>query len=459
MKRSLWSALRRLQEALPPGELTLDESVRRAHGSDKWFASALPDAVALPRSANSVAAILRFASARGIPVTPRGAGHGYVGGCVPVCGGIALSLKRMNRIKEISARDFVTVAEPGVITAALQEAVEKRGLYYPPDPASRSDCTIGGNIATNAGGPRCLKYGVTRDYVLGLEVARADGTLVRLGSRCHKNKTGFDLHRLFVGSEGMLGVVTEATLKLLPLPPYRALLGVGFDTPHAAARALAGIFAGGFLPCALEIADEFTLAAARKRTGNRVLEGSRALVLVELDGQERSVRSELRAIKTIVSGFRPVFVRQALGAAAVERLWGLRREFSYSLRDTGLTKLNQDIVVPRGCVEDLFRFAARLQKRHGLPVACFGHAGDGNIHVNVMVDLAQRGARRRRDAALNELFKWVLRVGGVITGEHGIGLAKKPWWAQAADAEVRELHGTIKRALDPRGILNPGKFL
>jgi len=451
--------LRRLARQLPAGELRFDDPTLERCASDKWFATHRPDAVALPRSAKSVSTILRFAHDHRIPVTPRGSGQGYVGGCVPVRGGLALSVERMNRIREIHAGDFVAVVEPGVITAKLQQAAERRGLYYPPDPASRAECSLGGNIATNAGGPRCLKYGVTRDYVLGLEVALADGALVRLGSRCHKNKTGFDLHRLFVGSEGMLGVVTEATLKLLPLPPYRALLGVGFDSAHAATRAIGAVFAAGLLPCALEIADQFTLAAARQRTGSRDLEGCRALVLIELDGQERSVRGELREVERIVRRFRPVFVKQARGDAAVEKLWGLRREFSYSLRDTGLTKLNQDIVVPRGCLEELFRFTARMQKKHGLPVACFGHAGDGNIHVNVMVDFDVPGAKRRSNAALDELFRWVVDAGGVITGEHGIGLAKKRWWPLAAGGEVRALHRAVKRALDPRGILNPGKFL
>ncbi len=457
MKRS--SALARLERDLSPGELRRDKIFCRQFAGDKWFAARVPEAVALPRSARSVANILRFAHARHIPVTARGAGQGYVGGCVPARGGIVLSLERMNRIKEINPRDFVAVIQPGVITQTLQEAVEKQGLYYPPDPASRAECSLGGNIATNAGGPRCLKYGVTRDYVLGLQVALADGTLVRLGSRTHKNKTGFDLHRLFVGSEGLLGVVTEATLKLLPLPPFRALLGAGFDSTRAATRAIAAIFAGGFLPCALEIADQFTLAAARRRTGSAELEGCRALLLIELDGQQRSVRGELRDLGKILRAFRPLFLRQALGAGAVEKLWGLRREFSYSLRDTGLTKLNQDIVVPRGRLEDLFHFTARLQKTHGLPVACFGHAGDGNIHVNVMVDFNQPRARQRSNAALDGLFRQVLAWGGVITGEHGIGLARKPWWPSAVSAEVRALHRSIKLALDPRGILNPGKFV
>jgi glycolate oxidase len=332
-------------------------------------------------------------------------------------------------------------------------------LFYPPDPASRDESFIGGNIATNAGGPRCLKYGVTRDYVLGLEVALADGTVVRLGSRTHKNKAGFELHRLFVGSEGLLGVITEATLKLLPLPPFRACLAVGFGSMKDAVRTLHAIFAAGFLPCALELADAFTLAAAFKRTKSERLRGCRAHLIVELDGQERSVRYELRDVEGIVRRHRPRFVERGLGAGECEAVWKIRREFSYALRDTGLTKLNEDIVVPRGRLEDLFNFAAKLQKKHGLQVACFGHAGDGNIHTNVMVDFNQTGAKARSEAALDELFGQVIAWGGSITGEHGIGLAKQRWWPLAMPSEVRDLHRRVKHALDPKGILNPGKFV
>ena len=448
-----------LKARLPAGELQFDPVIRLNHSGDKWFASRLPDAVALPRSARSIAAILRYANRHNIEVTARGAGYGYVGGCVPSRGGIVLSLARMNRIIEISARDFVAVVQPGVITQQLQDAVERHGLYYPPDPASRADCSIGGNIATNAGGPRCLKYGVTRDYVLGLEVVLADGSVSRLGGRTHKNKTGFDLHRLFVGSEGLLGIVTEATLKLLPLPPYRACLGVGFGSMRDAARAIRAIFGAGILPSALEVADAFTLAAAQKRTGSNLLAGCGAHIIVELDGQERSVRSELKQLESIVRAVRPVFVQRGYGQDGCEKFWQLRREFSYALRDTGLTKLNEDIAVPRGRLEDLFAFTAWLQKKHGLPVASFGHAGDGNIHVNVLVDESRPGASKRSKAALDDLFGQVLAWGGVITGEHGVGLAKKRWWSDAVSPEVRALHRAVKRALDPKGILNPGKFV
>src|ERR1041385_3013549 len=231
----------KLEKLLRPGELRTDEAFCKKYAGDKWFASHLPEAVALPRNTEAVATILRFANQNKIPVTARGAGHGYVGGCVPVRGGIVLSLAQMDHIKEINAADFVAVVEPGVRTQRLQDEVEKKGLFYPPDPASRKESSLGGNIITNAGGPRCLKYGVTRDYVLGLEVVLAGGEVLRLGGRTHKNKTGFELHRLFVGSEGLLGIITESTLKLLPLPPYRANLAIGSDSMSAAVRSLHAI--------------------------------------------------------------------------------------------------------------------------------------------------------------------------------------------------------------------------
>ena len=444
---------------LLPSEIFLEPATLSKYAGDKWVATHQPDAVALPCSAKSVSKILAFAQKHQIPVTPRGAGHGYVGGCVPMHGGIALSTERMGKILEINAKDFVAVVQPAVNTAEFQAAVEKLGLFYPPDPASRANNSLGGNIATNAGGPRCLKYGVTRDYVLGLEVVLSNGEIVKLGGRTHKNKTGFDLHRLFVGSEGLLGIITEATLKLIPLPPFRANLAVGFNSMNSAVRALQSIFAAGFLPCAAELADEFTLAAAAKRTGSKRLLGCKSHLIVELDGQEASVRGEIAAVEKIVRHQKPLFVERGFGSTECEAIWQIRREFSYALRDTGLTKLNEDVVVPRGKLEDLFQFAAALQKKHKLQLACFGHAGDGNIHTNVMVDYTQPGAKARSEKCLDELFRWVIAQGGSITGEHGIGLAKKRWWPQAVSKESQKLHRSIKAALDPQGILNPGKFV
>jgi glycolate oxidase len=451
----------KLRELLGKEIVANDPVTLAAHSGDKWFAAHEPDAVVFARSADDVSKLLQFASRENIPVTARGGGFGYVGGCVPVHGGIALSLAHMNRTKEISFSDAVAIVEPGVFTADLKAAVRAQKLFYPPDPASMKDCTIGGNVATNAGGPRCLKYGVTRNYVIGLEVVLANGEVLRTGGRVHKNKTGFDLIGLFVGSEGMLGVVTEITLRLLPLPPARATLSAAFATAAQAAEAVQAIFAAGFLPSSLEIADHFTLEAARRDLDKVLVPEGNAHLLVDLDGQEESVRTESAAIRELLEKRKPNVVETAIGEADCEKLWALRRQFSNSLRATGLTKLNEDVVVPRSHLVDLMEFAETLQARYGFPIACFGHAGDGNIHVNIMADRYNRDAavREKVERALDDLFAQVLAWGGVITGEHGIGLAKKRWWPEATSEVARELHRRLKQALDPNGILNPGKFV
>ena len=448
--------LRPLTRLLPAGMIRFDPATRKANSGDAWMAASLPEAVAFPRTTTQVSRILAFCHRRRIPVTTRGGGRGYVGGCVPIKGGLVLSTIRMNRILEISKPDGVAVVQPGVITAGLASSAVRQKLFYPPDPASLKESTIGGNIATNAGGPRCLKYGVTRHYVLGLEGVLVDGTIVRLGGRTHKNRTGFDLVGLFTGSEGMLGVVTEATLRLLPLPPARSALLAEFSSLSKAAAAVQTILGAGLLPCALEIADPFTLAAARK--ANDRAPRCQSLLIVEFDGQPAAVKAELalasRLLRRSASRLTP-----AHGAPACEKLWEIRRGFSYALRDTGLVKLNEDVTVPRGRILDLFRLTGRLQKKHRIPISSFGHAGDGNIHVNLMAPAGTRADDPRMHRILDELFRGVLAMGGVISGEHGVGLAKKPWWHQATSPALRHLHARIKQAIDPSHLLNPGKFL
>jgi glycolate oxidase len=450
--------IRKFRKKLGPDRV-LDDAPA-AYASDKWFAKGKPGAVVFPSNTEETAFVLREAYRAGIPVTPRGAGYGYVGGCTPVQGGIVLCMDRMNRIVEINTRDFVAVVEPGVITGKLQEAARKKNLFYPPDPASLKNCSIGGNIATNAGGPRCLKYGVTRSYILGLTVVLPDGKVVNCGGRTHKNKTGFDLVGLFTGSEGLLGVVTQATLRLLPLPPARAVLSAGFASIETAARAIQSVFAAGFLPAALEVADEFTLNAARAYSPSAKFPPGKAQVIIEVDGQPASVRSEAQDLEKLLKKSGAAGIQKATTPDSCEALWGLRRLYSQSLKATGLKKLNEDIVVPRGRLVDLMKFAARLQKQYGFPLACFGHAGDGNIHVNIMVENPDDPAvQKNSQDALDALFTQVLDWQGAITGEHGIGLAKQPWWTQALTEETRALHQTLKKALDPAGLLNPGKFV
>ncbi len=430
------------------------------HSTDKWFAANPPEVVVHAETTQDVSKLLKYANDNGIPVTPQGSRVGYVGGAVPLRGGIALSLSRMNKIVEINIADGVAVVEPGVITGDLQAAVRELGWFYPPDPASLKECSLGGNVATNAGGPRCLKYGVTRHYVLGLEVVLADGSVVKTGGRCHKNKTGFDLVGLMVGSEGLLGVVTQATLRLIPHPPMRAMLSAGFGSFSEAANAVQRILNSGFLPSALEIADKFTLRAAREYLGESVTPDGDAHLLVEIDGQEESVKGELVILAKLVRELGCVSLEEALGEVACERFWKLRREFSYSLRNTGLIKLNEDIVVPRSRLVDLVEFAEALQNECGFPIASFGHAGDGNIHVNIMVlSMDDPVLRERAEAALDQLFRKVIAWQGAITGEHGVGIAKNRWFPEAISEEAMDVHVRLKKALDPNGILNPGKFV
>ncbi len=450
-----------LRELLGADRVADDPETLAVHATDRWFASQTPEVVVLARSTEDVVCTMKYASQHGVPVTPRGAGAGYVGGCVPLRGGIVLSVANMQRIKEIHFEDGVAVVEPGVITGHLQAEARQRGLFYPPDPASLKECSLGGNLATNAGGPRCLKYGVTRHYVLGLEAVLADGRVLRAGGRTHKNKTGFDLVGLFVGSEGLLGIITEATLRLLPLPPARASLSASFATFPEAAAAVQAIFRAGFLPAALEIADAFTLQAAREYCGTAVVPEGAGHLLVDLDGQPISVRAEARALQSLLKGLGALHVQKAIGEVACEELWELRRRFSASLKATGLIKLNEDIVVPRGRLVDLAAFADELRRRSGFPIACFGHAGDGNIHVNIMAAGYKEDAsvRAKVQIALDELFAKVLEWGGAITGEHGVGIAKQRWWPQAVSETSHQVHEALKRALDPAGLLNPNKFV
>ncbi len=445
---------------LGPDKVSSHKDDLASHAIDKWNFAAPPEIVVFAENTEDVSKTLAFAHKNKIPVTTRGAGIGYVGGAVPVQGGIVLSVARMHQILELSPADGLAVVQPGVITKTLQDAAAAIGWYYPPDPASLKECSLGGNIATNAGGPRCLKYGVTKNYVMGLEVVLADGTITRVGGRCHKNKTGFSLTELFVGSEGLLGIVTEATLRIIPHPQRRAMLTATFPLFPEAAAAVQTILNSGHLPSALEITDAFTLKAARDHLGSEALPDGEAHLIVEIDGRTSAVETELPEIESLLSKAGALSIESHRDNSACEKVWQLRREFSYSLRATGLTKLNEDIVVPRSKLVELVEFAQELATQTKIPVACFGHAGDGNIHVNLMVeDYDHPEKKKPADKALDQLFHWILTNQGAITGEHGVGLAKKRWFEQAVGPENFTLHQAIKTALDPNATLNPGKFL
>lgn len=416
---------------------------------------ALPWAVARPSSTEEVAAILLLANREGFPVVPRGAGTGMSGGSVPVQGGVVLSLERMDRILEINEEDLIAVVEPGVITGELQRVVEARGLFYPPDPASHQVCTIGGNVAECAGGLRAVKYGVTKDYVLGLEVVLPTGEIIKTGARTAKSVAGYDLTKLMVGSEGTLGVATKIILKLLPLPESVLTLSAFFLDIDSAARAASGIIRERVLPRALELVDRASLRAAEQYLKEDLSGGAAAMLLIEVDGTVESAAREMERVTSVVARCNATRIEQARDDVERERLWKLRRSISPALYTIKPRKLNEDIVVPRSRIPDILREIEAIAARHNLLIANFGHAGDGNIHTNIMIDDADLP---KAEIAVQEIFAATLRMDGSISGEHGIGLSKAAYLPMEVSPAALMAMKRIKQALDPKNILNPGKI-
>ncbi|WP_373049009.1 FAD-binding oxidoreductase [Vulgatibacter sp.] len=416
-----------------------------------------PAAVVLAESRADVEATLRFASERRIPVTPCGARTGKAGGSLPIRGGIALSLERMDRIIAVEPGDGMMVVEPGVITGRVMEEAERVGLFYPPDPNSWESCTIGGNVAANAGGPRALKYGVTGDYVLGLEAVLADGEVIRTGRRTLKGVAGYDLTALLVGSEGTLAVVTEITLRLVPLPKaVRAALCI-FPDATAAARAVAQVLAAGILPRTLELLDDQAIAAADSRGPFRFPLGAGAAILAETDGDDpESVMAALVRLGEIAVEAGALDVLVAQGESQRRELWATRRQVSLALKALYPRKVSEDIVVPRSKIPQAIERFKAIGREHGLQVATYGHAGDGNLHTNVL--FREEEERPAVDACLEALMRETLALGGTITGEHGVGLAKRAFLPWEQGPVLIDLQRRLKATFDPLGILNPGKI-
>lgn len=432
---------------------------RIAYSFDATFPQDVPDVALTPGSAEEVAAVLRLATRERIPVHTRGAGTSLAGGAVPVGGGIVLSLARMNRIREVDPADGVAVVEPGVVTAELQRAVERLGLFYPPDPASLNQCTIGGNVACNAGGPRCLKYGVTKDYVLGLTVVLADGRTLRLGGRTVKNATGYQLVHLFVGSEGTLGVITEVVLRLVPLPRHRGTAAIFFPSLDAASTAITAVLAAGILPATLELMDRTTINVVEDYLGMGLPREAEALIVVEQDGNDaRATQEEVRQMAAICREHGATRVDLATSPEEREGLWRARRAVSAALGRVRPNKLGEDIVVPRSQIPDMVRRIGKISARHDLPIAVFGHAGDGNLHPNILFDRRIPGELERVERAAAEIFAAALELGGTLSGEHGIGSLKREFLPDALGPETVALMRALKQTLDPLGILNPHKL-
>lgn len=449
------SVLKELTKIVGSANLLTSPEELTVYSYDATRRQALPWAVARPASSSEISKILTLANRELFPVVPRGAGTGMSGGSVPVEGGLVLSFERMNKILEIDEEDFLAVVEPGVVTGDLQRAVEARGLFYPPDPASHQFCTLGGNIAECAGGLRAAKYGVTKDYVLGLEVVLPTGEIITTGARTIKSVAGYDLTKLIIGSEGTLGVVTTIIVKLLPLPESVKALAAFFNTVDDAARASAKILASRIVPRALELVDQAALRAVETYLKEDLSGGAAAMLLVEVDGPVETTMRESDRIADILTGSGAARVLRAESAADREHLWKARRSISPALYTIKPKKVNEDIVVPRSKIADILREIDAIGRRHELLIVNFGHAGDGNIHTNILID---EGDVPRAEAAVKEIFAATLRLGGSISGEHGIGLSKAAYLPMELGPEALGAMKRIKQALDPNNILNPGKI-
>jgi glycolate oxidase len=443
---------------IAPGHERLDDYGRDESPLPEFYP---PACAALVESTEQAATVLRLCLEHKVPVTPRGAGSGMCGGALPVQGGVVLSTERMTRIKEIDPDDLVAIVEPGVVTGQLQQAVEAQQLFYPPDPASLEFCSIGGNASTNAGGPRAFKYGVTREYILGLEVALMGGEVLRCGRRTTKGVTGYDLVAGFVGTEGTFGVITELTVKLLPLPMAAAtLLGV-FGSVAAAGAAISALLRDGLRPRVLELADRASIDAIRGRSRYRFPDGAGAIVLLEVDGEPDAMGMMMEKIGIRFDELGALDVLAATEPAERRSVWEARRLISPALKAAYRIKLNEDICVPRGRIVEMLARADRVAADTGTACAVFGHAGDGNLHVNLLAndDPADPAVRKHLWGAARQLFAHTIELGGTLSGEHGVGLTKRDYMTMEQSEQVIEWQRRWKQMWDPSGLLNPGKRL
>jgi glycolate oxidase len=438
----------------------LDAASLERYGADGVKRGYPPDLVILPDGADQVSAILKLCSAHRVPVVPRGAGTGYTGGAIPLHGGVVLSLERMNRILEIDEENLVAVVEPNVITGTIQEAVERVGLFYPPDPASLKTSVIGGNVAECAGGPRAFKYGTTKQFVLGLQAVLPNGDIIETGGKVVKNVVGYDLTHLLVGSEGTLAVITRIILRLVPRPPVQSTLRATFASIGAATQAVNNVIKARVVPAAVELIDGDSLDAVAKYLNVRSLApaGTAALLLLEVDGLAEAVVEEAARCEQACRDAGATEILRARDEAERQEIWRVRRELSPALKTITPIKFNHDVVVPKGRIPQLFEFVERLKRDYRLRIPCFGHAGDGNIHVNIMVTPGDEDEMRRAHEAERVLFEGVVALEGSISGEHGIGFVKAKYLSIELDAATIAIMKAVKRAFDPSGILNPGKI-
>jgi glycolate oxidase len=450
-------SIRKLEKLLGKEWVTSSPEDLLCYSFDATGEEYMPQAVVFPQTHKEVAAILRLAWEEGTPVIPRGAGSGFTGGTLPVRGGVVVSTERMNRILEVDEKNLTALVEPGTVTEDLQKEVEKLGLFYPPDPASLSFCTLGGNVAENAGGPRAVKYGVTRDYVLGLEAVLPDGETINTGRKVVKDVVGYDLTRLLVGSEGTLAFFTKILLRLLPLPPAKETLLASFPSREQAGEAVSAVIRSRIVPTAMEFMDRGALDAVQRYAGVDVAPEAAAVLLIEVDGQTGEVSQLLDRVAQMCQKHGGE-IQVARDDARARELWRARRAISPSLVHIAPTKINEDIVVPRSELPKALARLEKLEGKYALPIVCFGHAGDGNIHVNIMTDRKDPERWEKAQSAVMDVFRMAVELGGTLSGEHGVGITKAPHLHLEIAPPVMELFKGIKKVFDPRNILNPGKM-
>jgi glycolate oxidase len=433
---------------------------RAVYSYDGTFAETKPDLVVLPASTAEVSGVVAWAAQKRVPVIARGMGSGLAAGSIPIQpGGLVVCLTRMNRILEIDAGNATVRAEAGVVTADLQSVVEKQGLFYPPDPSSIRHSTIGGNIACNAGGPRCLKYGVTGDYVLGLTIVLADGRVLKTGGKPIKDVTGYDLNGLFTGSEGTLGVITEALLRLTAKPRYARTALAEYPSLADACRAVNAILVAGVVPATLELMDQTAIACIEEAMHLGLPTDVEALLLIETDGADSpTVQREIEAAARICQENGARSVKMAKDETERANLWKARRSISPALARKAPNKLGEDITVPRDAIPEVVGRLRAISAKYGLPIVIFGHAGDGNLHPNILFDKRQAEQWAKVEPMVGEIFAASLAVGGTLSGEHGVGRLKRPYLEHALGPLSIEIQRRIKQALDPLNILNPGKM-
>jgi len=448
-----------LRDIVGPEHLRVDHESLDAYAADALGKGHPPDVVVVPANTKEVAAIAQLCNAERVPLVVRGAGTGFTGGAVPIRGGVLLSMERLNRILQIDELNLLAVVEPNVINADLQRAVEKVGLFYPPDPASLNQSSIGGNVAECAGGPRAFKYGTTKRYILAMEAVLPTGEVVNTGSKAVKNVVGYDLTQLLVGSEGTLAIITKITVRLVPKPPANATLLATFASVRGAVDAVSELIRRRVVPAAVELIDSDSLDAVHDSVSpDLVPPGTAAALIVEVDGTPNGVEEDLDlAIDACRSAGAKEITRAATDAER-DTIWSVRRQVSIALKATGLVKINHDVVVPRGRVPELFDIVGEMKRTYRLRVASFGHAGDGNIHVNLLLKPGDVDEQARAKDAEHFLFTRVIALEGSISGEHGIGFAKAPYLPLELSGEEIALMKRVKAAFDPNGILNPGKI-